>query len=60
MNLTKFLKLVDEQIGKMTAEETEKFLHEYARTLLENQREEFLKKVKRGATAGREQKEYAE
>lgn len=46
MNLRKFLKLVDEEIRKMTVEETEKFLHEYARTLSENQREEFLKKLK--------------
>lgn len=46
MNLTKFLKLVDEEIKKMTVEETENFLHEYARTLPENQREKFLKELR--------------
>lgn len=46
MNLTKFLKLVDEEIKKMTVEETEKFLYEYARTLPENQREKFLKELR--------------
>lgn len=46
MNLIKFLKLVDKEIEKMTVEEKENFLHEYARTLPENQREKFLKALR--------------
>ncbi|MDO5132105.1 MAG: hypothetical protein Q4D81_03860 [Eubacteriales bacterium] len=46
MNLTAFLKAVDEQTGKMDLQECTAFIHEIARGYSENQRQDFLRKLK--------------
>lgn len=46
MNLTQFLKFVDETAASMTKEDLAGFLHDIARTLPEKERENFLKRLK--------------
>lgn len=47
MNLTKFLKIVDCTMGKLTKEKLEAVLHDIARTIPEHQREEFIERMER-------------
>ena len=42
MNFTQFLKAVDQAAAAMSKEQLAEFIHETARTLPENQREDFL------------------
>ena len=42
MNSTQFLKAVDQAVAAMSKEQLAEFIHDTARTLPENQREDFL------------------
>ena len=46
MNLVQFLKSVDETAATMTKDDLTEFLHDIARTLQENKREDFLKRLR--------------
>lgn len=46
MNLVQFLKSVDETAATMTKDDLTDFLHDIARTLQENKREDFLKRLR--------------